>query len=194
MQGECRSVLIVSKEGRAVDFIKAAIPQSRFSPVLCVSSAAEARRNLLRTPIDIMIINMPLSDEFGTKLAVSSSGECAVVAIVSPEQIEMVSFKLEQYGVVTLSKVLNRSVLYQTMMVMFASATKMRRLRDDTEKLESKLREVRLVTKAKSLLISERDMTEEQAHRFIEKAAMDSGIKKSEAARRVIAKLSDEDD
>lgn len=193
MQGECHSVLIVSREGKAVDFIRSAMPQSKFHPVLYASSAAEARRTLLRTSVDIMIINMPLSDEFGTSLAISSSKQCAVAALVKPDLLERAVYKLEPYGVITLSKVIQRSVLYQTLMVLAASQMKIRSLREEASTLERRLRELKLVTKAKGLLITKKGMTEEQAHRFIERSAMDSGAKKADAARQIIAELSDEE-
>ena len=56
----------------------------------------------------------------------------------------------------------------------------METLRKESETLKSKLREMKTLSKAKSLLISEKGMTEEQAHRYIEKSAMDGSMKKLE--------------
>ena len=52
--------------------------------------------------------------------------------------------------------------------------------------LESKMREIRLVNRAKLLLVERLSMTEEEAHHFIEKQAMDSCVKKSEIAENII--------
>lgn len=193
MQKETRSVMILSKSSKMVDFIKAAMPQDSFSPVRVLSNAADARRTLLNTTVDIVIIHTPLNDEFGTKLAQDISKECAVAVIVKPELLEKVSYKLEPYGVVTLPSTLYKSVFYQTLMLLSSSVIKMNKLKEDSKKLREKLHEVRAVTKAKSLLISERDMTEEQAHRYIEKTAMDSGQKKTDIAKAIIRDITGEE-
>lgn len=189
MYEACRSVLIVSKDGRAVEFVKSAMPKSEFSPVMTAGSAAEARRAVLGTRIDITVINVPLPDEFGAELAKSLSEQCGVVVLVKPELYERAVYKLEPFGVITLSKAMNRALLYQSLKVLSASDSKIRQLEESTAKLERKLLDMKLVNRAKSLLIEEKGMSEEQAHRYIEKLAMDNSLKKSEAARRIIDEL-----
>ena len=193
MQNEVRSVIILSKSSKMVEFIKAAMPQDRFSPVRILSSANDARRTLLNTNVDIVIIHTPLTDEFGTRLAQDISREYATAVIVKPELLEKVSYKLEPYGVVTLPSTLYKSVFYQTLTLLSSSVVKMNKLKADSKKLRGKLHEVKTITRAKALLIAERNMTEEQAHRYIEKLAMDTSRKKTEVVRSIIEELSNED-
>ena len=193
MQIDQKSVMIVSKAGKMLDYIKSSLPPEKFSPVHVVSSAVQARQTELRTPVDIVIINTPLPDEFGTKLAQDLSVECAVVIIVNPELAERVINKLEPFGIVTLPSKFYKTVFFQTISLLASSVTKMETLRKESETLKSKLREMKTLSKAKSLLISEKGMTEEQAHRYIEKSAMDGSMKKLEIARLIIEELSDDD-
>ena len=188
-----RSVMIVSNNGKLTNYMKAEMPHERFYPVYVVTNAAQARQTELRTPVDIVIINTPLSDEFGTKLAEDLSRECAVALIVSPELTERVTNKLEPYGVVTLPSKFYKTVFSQTLTLLASSVTKMSMLRKESETLKTKLREIKAMTKAKALLISEKGMTEEQAHRYIEKLAMDTSRKKIEVVRSIIEDLSNED-
>ena len=51
---------------------------------------------------------------------------------------------------------------------------------------EEKIKEIRLVNRAKWLLIECLSMTEPEAHRYIEKQAMDLRISKREAAENII--------
>ena len=57
-----------------------------------------------------------------------------------------------------------------------------------TTKIEDKMEEIRLVNKAKWLLISNEGMLEPEAHRFLEKEAMDRCITKKALAEEVIRK------
>jgi len=52
--------------------------------------------------------------------------------------------------------------------------------------VEEKMEEIRLVNRAKWLLISELKMDEPLAHRYIEKQAMDRCISKREVAEEII--------
>ena len=46
-----------------------------------------------------------------------------------------------------------------------------------------------LVEQAKALLMDRNEMTEEQAHRFLQKKSMNSGVKLAETARMVLDSL-----
>ena len=55
--------------------------------------------------------------------------------------------------------------------------------------LYGKQAEKELTEKAKQLLMKNKGMTEQQAHKYLQKQAMDKCVRKSEIARSVIADL-----
>lgn len=185
-----QSVLIVSATAKPVEFIKSVLPKGEFSPVLAAASAGEAKRILLRTTVDIVIINAPLGDDNGMNLAadiVTDTGS-GVLILVKPELYEEVSYKMEQYGILTLTKALNKQTLYQTIKLLSATSNKMKKLEESTAKLEKRLKEMKTINRAKGYLIEIENMSEEEAHRFIEKTAMDECVKKIEIAEKIIEK------
>ncbi|MHB1452891.1 MAG: ANTAR domain-containing response regulator [Saccharofermentanales bacterium] len=54
------------------------------------------------------------------------------------------------------------------------------------EKKSRSSEEVRLIEDAKNILISRNNLTEEQAHRFLQKKSMDSGCRLTDTARAII--------
>ena len=192
MQTRQYSIMIVSRNPKMIEFLKSAMPPDRFYPILVVSNASEARCTMLRSHTDITIIDTPLSDEFGTKLAQDFADDCAVAIIVKPELLYRTTYKLEQYGIVTLPRTLYKSVLYQTLVLLGVSVSKAKLLSKDNDTLKTKLSEIKALTKAKALLISKKHMTEIEAHRYIEKLAMDSCSKKSDVVAQIINDLSDD--
>ena len=48
------------------------------------------------------------------------------------------------------------------------------------------MEEIKLVNRAKMLLMQNMSMTEQEAHRFIEKDAMDRGMKRTAVAEEII--------
>ena len=61
-------------------------------------------------------------------------------------------------------------------------------LHQENAKLRTKLEELRYVSRAKCLLIVKQQMTEETAHRYIEKNAMDTRRTRKDVAMEIIAK------
>ena len=55
-----------------------------------------------------------------------------------------------------------------------------------TDQLRSQLQDLKRIQKAKGLLMRQLGMTEQDAHRWIEKAAMDRCVKKREIAETII--------
>lgn len=183
-----QSVLIVSSSDKPIEYISEILPHSDFDPVYTASSAADAKRKLVSGSVDIVIINAPLSDEFGTELAVdiATSSTTGVLVLVKADVYEHVSYKMEQFGVLTLSKSLNRQTMFQTIKLLTATSNKMKRLEESTMTLEKKLSEMKTVNKAKGLLIEFLKMSEEEAHKYIEREAMNNCVKKADIAKRII--------
>ncbi len=182
------SVLIVSSTDKSADYLAGVLPTDKFSPVVTVKNAGEAKRKLVDNVFDIVIINSPLSDEFGVQLAIDLSvpGTSGILVLVKSEVFEQVSFKVEDYGVLTVAKPTNRQVITQTVNLLAATRRRMKALENKALTLEAKMAEIRLVNRAKIVLMRELKMTEPEAHRFIEKSAMDMCIKKGEVAKNIL--------
>ena len=56
----------------------------------------------------------------------------------------------------------------------------------ELQRMHKKMSEVGIVTKTKCVLIRMRQMTEEEAHYYLEKRAMDEGLTKKEVAAGII--------
>lgn len=69
---------------------------------------------------------------------------------------------------------------------LLAMCTRLRTLRQYTSSLQRKLDDTRLVNRAKLLLMSRLNMSEAEAHRYIEKSAMDGCRKRREVAESII--------
>lgn len=69
---------------------------------------------------------------------------------------------------------------------LLATAERLRTLRDKTSSLQQRLDDSRIVSRAKLLLISRLGMSEGDAHRYIEKTAMDSCLPRRDVAEGII--------
>lgn len=187
-QEQTASVMIVSTTDKALGFFQKILPKDQFYPLTWVHSAGEAQRELVNKSVDIVVINAPLKDEMGTELAIelAQNNSCGVMMMVKNDVYEQVSYKVEEYGVLTLPRPCTAQQAFQTMKLLLATKQRLKALEQKTASLEEKMKEIRLVNRAKGLLMDNLKFTEQEAHRYIEKAAMDNCRKKSEIAQNII--------
>lgn len=182
------SVLIVTASDSFTDSVMPLLPMTDYWPVSTARSVGEARRRLTDTEFDIVLINTPLPDDFGMGLAIDicSGSGAGVLLLVKSDQYNDVYAKVVGYGVITLSKPTSRQMVAQNLRILCATRERMRQMQARQATVEEKIKEIRLVNRAKWLLIECLSMTEPEAHRYIEKQAMDLRISKREAAENII--------
>ena len=187
------SVLIVSGSERSRATLAEVFSSTRYSPVTTRGSAAEVRRLVLDSPFSLVFINTPLPDEPGTQLALDLSGNrnCCVALLVSGDNFDQINDQVEEAGVLTLGKPCSAQQLRQAAAMMSATRVKLADLEKKTATLEEKMEEIRLVNRAKWMLIEKRGMDEATAHRYIEKLAMDARQTRLLVARTLIRSLDD---
>ena len=154
-------------------------------------SGAMARRYVLERYYDLVIINAPLPDESGEELALDIVEQCdASVLMVVPQDIfEDVLERVTEQGVMVMPKPSPKGRIDKSVHFLVATQNKMHKLEAKVAKAEEKMEEMRVVNKAKLLLINKKKMSEDEAHRYIGKMAMDNGISRGRAAERILDDL-----
>ena len=182
------SVLVVSSASKFNDILRQMLPGSDYYPVTFVSNAAAAGREMIDKSYDFVIINAPLPDDFGTRLAIDAAGKpgTVVLQLVRSELYEEINAKVTPQGVFTLSKPTSSQALQQALKWMAASRERLRKMGKKTTSIEEKMEEIRLVNRAKWLLIEQLKMTEADAHHYIERQAMDRCLCRREIALGII--------
>ena len=183
------SVLIVSASEKFNNTARSLLPPTDYWPVLLASSVGEARRGLNDRPCDLLLINSPLPDDPGLQLAMDAcaNSDAGVLLLVRSELFNEVYAKVLPYGVIVLPKPTSLTMVAQNLRVLCATRERLRRLEQRQASVEERIAEIRLVNQAKLLLIQRQDMSEKEAHRYIEKQAMDRRISKREVAERIIS-------
>ena len=178
------SVLVVSSAEKFVKPMLEMLPEKMFDPIMTATDATQARRKLLENDFDIVIVNSPLKDEFGTRLAldICSKSSAGVLLFVKAEHYADITAKVMPYGVLTISKPTSSSMIAQSVQMLCSTRERLRIMEKKNASVEEKIEEIRIVNRAKCLLIEQLKMTESEAHRYIEKQAMDRCV-----TRRVIA-------
>jgi response regulator NasT len=188
LQERVYSVLIVSASERFNTALVPLFPAARYHPIRCVSSVSAAGRLFAERAFDLVIINAPLPDDSGVRFAIDicGSSEAAVLLLARAELHAEVYEKVSPHGVLTLPRPSSRSALLSAIDWMASIRERLRKKQEKTLSMEEKMEEIRLVNRAKWLLIGELRMAEPEAHRYIEKQAMDRCVSKRLVAEEII--------
>ncbi len=182
------STLVVSAAENFNSALTTLLPESTYDPVLTVSSVSAAKRAIAERVFDFVMINSPLPDDPGTRFAIdacASKGTVVLLLVRSDIHAEMYD-KVVEHGVFTLPKPTSKPTIAQALSWMASARERLRKLEKKTLSIEEKMEEIRLVNRAKWLLISQLQMSEPDAHRHIEKQAMDLCISKKAVAENIL--------
>ena len=187
-QSSTYSVLVVSASKQTDTRIRALLPMTDFWPVNSARGAAEAQDLMLRDPYDIVIIDYQHSADkaFNFAVTVCSSGQTAVLLSVRDESYEEIYYKALHYGIFTISDTADSSMLGSSLRMLCVMRERLRGYEARQEKVDTKIEEISLLNRAKWLLIECLNMTEDEAHRYILRQAMEQRISKREAAADII--------
>lgn len=182
------SVLIVSAAEKFNTSLFALLPETKYAPTHIVSNISAAKRALAERAFDFVLINSPLPDDIGTRFAIDTSAhrETIVLFMVRAELYDEIYDKVAEHGVFVLSKPTSKPIMTTALGWLSSARERIRAQETKAHSLEDKMAEIKIVNRAKLLLISELHMDESQAHRYIEKQAMDRCVTRKIVAEEII--------
>lgn len=182
------TVLLTASAPKSAAAMVTLLKSLGYSKIEVATNGAEARRHVGIEDFDLVLVNAPLTDEFGKELAVelTNTTSASVVLIVKNELTEDLTEKMELHGVLVVGKPLNRQVFLQTLKFASAARRRLIGLHQKNQKLQHKIEEIRVVERAKWTLTERGAMTEPEAHRYIEKCAMNQRKTRKEVADNIL--------
>lgn len=109
-----------------------------------------------------------------------------IILLTGKDAREQIAFRCRKYPIYAFSLPLRRQILEEILRMLLFMSARILDKEGELQRMRKKLNEVGVVTKAKCLLIQMRQMTEEEAHYYLEKRAMDEGLPKKEVAAGII--------
>ena len=115
----------------------------------------------------------------------------AVLLLAEPTHADAAAALLEQSGVLVLPNDAPEALIVQTIRLLAAVRIQLEQMQHKTEKLEAKVADIRIINRAKLLLVQHLQMTETEAHKYIEKQAMNTSKPRRTIAENIIRTYED---
>ena len=147
-----------------------------FSCLVC-RGADQVKRAVHKLRVDLIVCGFKLADESCESLYHDLPQRCAMLMVAPQTRLDLCETK----GIFKLPTPVRPSELLASVRLL----AQMGQGRDRVPVQRSR-EEQELVEQAKQFLMEHSGMTEDQAHRFLQKRSMDSGARLAETARRVL--------
>lgn len=180
--------LIVSAGNNANEYLARHMADLGYTRPAMAASGGEARRQMDAKDFEVIVINAPLPDEFGHELCADAveKTDAGVIFLAKAAAAEQLLTPLSEEGVLLVTKPFSNTFFLQAIHMAAASNHRLLLLRQENQRMQEKLAQVRLVSRAKCCLIELGHMTEAEAHRYIEKKAMDTRRDRAEVAQEIL--------
>lgn len=178
------NALIASSSEKETDLLSSLLTSAGVSQIKCVQSCENASKFISKQNFDLVIIDTPLPDESGEKFSrhIACKGAAQVILIVEKESFDSVSANYEKDGILTISKPIDKMIFETVLTFAKAVQNRIKLVQDENTQLKQKIEDIRIIDRAKCLLISCMKMSEQESHRYIEKQAMDM-----RSSRKIVA-------
>lgn len=189
------NVIVVSSNSSASETLSAFLKETFHCQVTIAESARNAREIISNCrSFELVLINSPLADEVGIELAeyASEITPASCVVLVKSENYEKVSLRADRGDIILVAKPFSKQVLHQVIKAVNTAIRRSYAMYEENMRLERKIDEIKLIDKAKFCLMQYRNMTEEQAHSYLEQYAMKNRKKKTTAASEIIDKINEQ--
>ncbi|MCD7756090.1 MAG: ANTAR domain-containing protein [Firmicutes bacterium] len=183
------SVMVVCASPKLSEALLPLLPSGVYGVVDFVPRVSAARRMLRERSYDFVIVNASSVSQDPAIAFASEVCGCAGTAallLVPAGTDPDISQRATMDGVFVLTKPTSVQMLQLSLRFLAASRERLRRLEENAAAMERKAEDLRLINRAKWLLIENLKMSEAVAHRYIEKQAMDRCVTRREIALNII--------
>lgn len=155
------------------------LPSLRVSTELCDAPSEEIVKVISESAVDAVILS---GGEFDIACEIARQSAAAVLLLTDRGTLTDIEPACVCEGICAAEN----GELERVFPLVVSACVKLRVLKLQTNTLRRKLNDTRLVSRAKLLLMTRLGMSEDEAHKYIEKTAMSTGAKRGEVAQSII--------
>jgi response regulator NasT len=181
------NAVIISSNNDLLDNISITLKEYGIDDV-SVSDGVNARQLFETNKYDLVIVSIPLATEVGLELVsfISKKSDAGIIVLVPQKNADEIAKKLSFTSAYILARPVNKFLITQTIRFLLISRETVRQLREENVILENKLHDIKLIDRAKCVLIEYLRISETEAHRQIQKRAMDQRISLVSVAQDIL--------
>ena len=170
-------IILAFSSDKAAEKLKIMLEATSYyvEPSVC-RSGAELLRRLGEVDDPLVIMGFKLPDLTVNHIYEAAGDECRILAVVRADHAEDIIYD----EILALPLPITRARLIDSVNILLGN------IPDNKKNISRSADELKLVERAKLFLMERFNMTEEQAHRFIQKRSMDTGARFTDTAKAIL--------
>ena len=181
-------ILLVCEKEKSAQALQTLLNRFLQAEIVRASQLQQAQALLSREVFRLVIINLPFHGENMEAFALTAaqSTSSGILLLCPQDSAQCLLERCLPHGILVVSKPLSQPLFVQSLYLGLSTSARLSELLQENRKLHSKLEELQLISRAKAVLIEYLKLTEPQAHRYIEKQAMDLGLTRRQVALNIL--------
>ena len=172
-------VVVAFESEKTCHRVKDIIEQEGLASCVICRSGAEVKRMVAKQHVCTVVCGFKLPDTSAENLLEDLPASCSMLLVAKQSQLDLCGSS----DMFKLASPVSRGDLIGSVNMLLQLHQKLERYTRPQRSEE----EQSLIREAKAVLMYRNDMTEEEAHRFLQKQSMDHGAKLTDTARMVLA-------
>ena len=181
------NILFVSGEELFISKMKSLVPTENFNAVASVTSLHEAEDLLKSSSFDIIVLKFSTPCKIKEALEFFRQLPTALLLITDEKHYGALYEQCTSNGVALIKQGSADLFFREALQMLCAEREKVCGIEMRATTAEGKAEEMKIINRAKWLLVSQLKMTEPQAHKFIEKQAMNRCVTKRTIAENILS-------
>ena len=181
-------ILIVSESAKGRDFFESLILKYGEHEIFTADDSTRAKEILQLYDPELVIVNAPHADGKTGRLAAHAAQNfsCGIMMVMGNEVDERDVIRMEKLGALVIRTPVSQKFFYRAFRLALACRMRIAQFQKEKVKLERRIEDIGVVSRAKCILIEVLGMTEAQAHRYIERQAMDLRMTRRQVAEKLL--------
>lgn len=179
-------LLLISRNQNATQQLSGALAGSISGDIVCCSTKDEAFKIISQREFGAILISPQADSKDLLSFAKALSVKCASGILVILPQGDKSALEYEESGIFVINRPISKQLMINSVKMSMIAKKRLEIMMDEQTKLKDKIEENRLIDRAKCVLIQYLRLSEPQAHRYIEKQAMDMRTSKMEVALGIL--------
>lgn len=183
---EKKKVLIVN-EKRDTSIYKDLFPSSLYAPFTILDTPLQAKQRLTNEHFDLVWLHEIRQPQVAKEIA--ATYDTCVLLFVKPQIYDQLIYQMRDSKVFVFTYPISKAILVQIIGMIEQFMEETNRLEKKVVQMQKKLKDIKEIDRCKMELMHYFHWSEEKAHHYIEKSAMNAGLSKIQIAHTLLAKL-----
>lgn len=181
-------VLIVSENCKETGILIEILKMIYCYEIQISKTYEESKKKVQEFEFDLCIINSQENNKwlesFAKELITKTNSQ--VLYLAQNDVFEYTKNIYEDIGIITIPKPIDINIALSTLNVIKILNKKIKKIEKENEKLCKQVQDIKLINRAKFILITHLNMNETEAHKYIEKESMNSRSTKIDVALKIL--------